>query len=131
MNNDQLTQTQQANRSDEGTSLVEPTYQSPRYTSRYDETVWEVAVFLPGAKKEDVEANIADEVLEIVAKRQISVPEGWRALAEYETETHWRLRLDVGPEVDGGQVSASMDNGVLRLRLPLREEAKPRRIEIL
>ncbi len=102
----------------------------PRYTSRYDEEAWLVSVELPGVRKEDVRALVENEVLEIVAVRRLETPETWRSLGRYETERRWRLRLDVGPEVDEARISASLEDGVLSLRLPLREEVKPRTVEI-
>lgn len=102
----------------------------PHYTSRYDEESWEVAVRLPGAKKEDVTVTVENEVLEVAAVRRRETPESWRPLGDYASEKHWQLRLDVGPEVDGARITGSLEDGVLTLRLPLREEVKPRRIEI-
>jgi HSP20 family protein len=102
----------------------------PHYTSRYDEASWEVAVRLPGAKKEDVTVTVENEVLEVAAVRRRETPGSWRPLGDYASETHWQLRLDVGPEVDGARITGSLEDGVLTLRLPLREEVKPRRIEI-
>lgn len=102
----------------------------PHYTSRYDEESWEVAVRLPGAKKEDVRVTVENEVLEIEAVRRRETPPTWRALGDYAPEKHWHLRLDVGPEVDEARISGALEDGVLTLRLPLREEVKPRRIEI-
>ncbi|MEM7700245.1 MAG: Hsp20/alpha crystallin family protein [Verrucomicrobiota bacterium] len=43
----------------------------------------------------------------------------------------YRLRLDVGPEVDSSKIEANLNEGLLTLRLPLREESKPRSIEVL
>lgn len=103
----------------------------PRYSSRYDEEAWIVSVELPGVRKEDVKATVENEILEIVARRQLETPESWRPLASYETERCWRLRLDVGPEVDEARVAASLEDGVLTLRLPLRDEVRPRTVEIL
>ena len=108
-----------------------PEYHRPYYTSRYDKEAWAVAVRLPGVKKEDIKVTVENEVLEIEAVRLTAVPESWRPLGDYSSEKHWRLRLDVGPEVDGSRISASLEDWVLSLRLPLREELKPRRIEIL
>lgn len=106
-----------------------PTYR-PRYTSRYDDEAWVVEVRLPGAKKEEVGVTVEDEILEVVAKRRLETPESWRPLGPVEEERHWRLRLDVGPEVDPGRIAGTLEDGILTLRLPLREEVKPRRIEI-
>jgi HSP20 family protein len=106
------------------------TMHRPDYTSRYDESAWEVRVYLPGVAKSDTQITVENEILEIRAQRRLSVPEGWRPLASYPEAKHYRLRLDIGPEVDAGGVTATQSDGVLELRLPLREEVKPRRIEI-
>ncbi len=106
-----------------------PVYR-PYHTSRYDDEAWEVAVRLPGAKKEEVSVTVEDEILEVVAKRRLETPETWRPIGHREEERQWHLRLDVGPEVDGSRITGSLEDGVLTLRLPLREEVKPRRIEI-
>lgn len=106
-----------------------PTYR-PHYSSRYDQEAWEVAVRLPGVKKEDVSVMVENEILEVKATRHLEVPEGWRPLGNFEPGRSYRLRLDVGPEVDESRISGRLDDGVLTLRLPLREEVKPRTIEI-
>lgn len=102
----------------------------PYHTSRYDQEAWEVSVRLPGVRKEDVSATVENEVLEVNAVSRFEVPADWRPLGHYENEKHWRLRLDVGPEVDETRISGSLEDGILTLRLPLREEVKPRTIEI-
>lgn len=106
-----------------------PVYK-PRYTSHYDQHSWEVEVSLPGVKKEHLHVTVENEILEIRAARVTDVPEGWRPLADYPTEKNYRLRLDVGPEVDPTGIDADLKDGVLTLRLPLREEVKPRNIEV-
>lgn len=102
----------------------------PRYTSRYDEASWQVRVYLPGVPKNEIKVTVENEILEIHAIRLRNVPEGWRPLAEYPESKRYRLRLDVGPEVDPSGITAVQSDGVLSLRLPLREEVKPRRIDV-
>lgn len=105
-------------------------YFKPRYTSSYDDHAWEVSVDLPGVSKEDLKVTVEDEVLDIAALRHFELPEGWKPLGHTNEDRGYRLRLDVGPEVDETQISAELKDGVLTLRLPLREEVKPRSIEI-
>lgn len=102
----------------------------PHYTSRYDDEAWEVAVRLPGVAKNQVDVSIENELLEVMASRSNPVPEGWQALGDYPTERHYQLRLDVGPEVDPEGISALQEDGVLTLRLPLKEASKPRTIAV-
>lgn len=106
-----------------------PVYK-PRYSSKYDEHAWEVQVCLPGVNREQLTVTVENEILEIRGTRLLDTPEGWRPLGEYPSEKNYRLRLDVGPEVDPAGVSAALEEGILTLRLPLREEVKPRSIEV-
>lgn len=102
----------------------------PRYQSRYDDEAWEVTVRLPGVKKSQVDVTVENEILDVKAARRFEKPEAWRPLGDYVTERNYRLRLDVGPEVDESRISAELEDGILTLRLPLREEVKPRSIEV-
>lgn len=107
-----------------------PQIHLPYYTSRYDNEAWEVSVRLPGVKKEDVRVTVENEILEVAAVRRLEVPQDWRPIGNHESERQWRLRLDVGPEVDESRISGKLEDGILTLRLPLRDEVKPRAIEI-
>jgi HSP20 family protein len=102
----------------------------PAYTSRYDHEAWEVSVQLPGVKKDDLSVTVENEILEVGAILRAELPEGWRPLGKFEQEKRYLLRLDIGPEVDASSISRGLEDGVLTLRLPLRDELKPRRIEI-
>lgn len=115
-----------------GTELAarQPVVRKPYYTSRYDENSWQVHVHLPGVAKSDTKVTVENEILEVRAMRRLSAPEGWRPLGAYPEAKHYHLRLDIGPEVDAAGITASQADGVLSMSLPLREEVKPRRIEI-
>ncbi|MDF1852989.1 MAG: Hsp20/alpha crystallin family protein [Verrucomicrobiales bacterium] len=102
----------------------------PHYESHYSEESWEVTVALPGVEKDDLKVNIENEILDLQGVRRRDVPESFRPLAEYPDERRYRLRLDVGPEVDPEKIEAHLEDGILSLRLPLREEVKPRSIPI-
>ena len=106
-----------------------PVYK-PRYSSHYSDDQWEILIQLPGVKKEQLTVTIENEIMEIEATRLLNAPEDWKPLAEYPAEKNYRLRLDVGPEVIPEGVAAELTDGVLDLRLPLREEVKPRTIEV-
>lgn len=102
----------------------------PTYTSNYNDNAWEVRVSLPGVAKEDIEVKVEKDVLEITGLRKKTTPEGWRRLSGSDQDYQYRLRLDVGPEVDDQGIEAKLENGELLIQLPLREEAKSRQILI-
>ncbi len=104
----------------------------PRYTTRrIDEHTWELGVALPGVKRDDVSISLEDNALEIHARRSHGVPEHWRPVQlERATPTAYRLELSLGIDVDPERISAKLEDGILTLRLPVSESAKPRRIAV-
>ena len=86
---------------------------------------------LPGFKKDDFTINVKEGVLAINGERKIEVPEGekyYRNLDRPSGTFERSFRLT--EYVDGDKIGASYKNGVLKLELPKKEEAKPRTIKI-
>jgi HSP20 family protein len=86
---------------------------------------------LPDMKREDIEITVDNNVLTIKGEKKLS--------AEVKQDQVHRVERQYGvfvrsfalpPTVDNTKVSAEYKNGVLTLRLPLREEAKPRQVQI-
>ncbi len=84
---------------------------------------------LPGVEKGDVQIAVdEDDTLTIKAKSSVEeVTEP--IIRQYEVGNYYRaFRLSDGYNKDN--VSATLENGVLELHVPKKEETKPRRIEI-
>ena len=86
---------------------------------------------LPGIAPEDVNISIENNVLTIHGERRFEKKD--------ESDNFHRVERSYGsftrsftlpPTVSSENVNAIFDNGILRLELAKREEAKPRRIEI-
>ena len=86
---------------------------------------------LPGMKPEDVDISIENNVLTIHGERKFEKKD--------ENDNFHRVERSYGnftrsftlpPTVQSENANAEFENGVLRLTLAKREEAKPRRIEI-
>jgi HSP20 family protein len=85
---------------------------------------------VPGAGKDDVEIDLHDDVLTIDARVSPDDYEGLRPLySEYNVGNYYR-RFSLGETIDQGKISAEMEEGVLRVTLPKREKAKPRKIKV-
>ncbi|WP_211294822.1 Hsp20/alpha crystallin family protein [Streptomyces glaucescens] len=85
---------------------------------------------LPGVDPETIELDVERNVLTIRAERRFPAPEDTDVLvAERPTGTFTR-RLFLGDTLDTERIDASYDAGVLTLRIPVAEAAKPRRIRI-
>jgi HSP20 family protein len=85
---------------------------------------------LPGVSADAVELDVERNVLTVRVER--------RPKAEQPAEMQVRERplgvftrqLFLGDALDAERIHASYDNGVLTLRIPVREQAKPRKISI-
>ncbi|GAA2419743.1 Hsp20/alpha crystallin family protein [Streptomyces glaucus] len=85
---------------------------------------------LPGIDPESIELDVERNVLNVRAERRSPAPEGSEMLvAERPTGTFTR-QLFLGDTLDTERIDASYDAGVLTLRIPVAEQAKPRRIQI-
>ena len=86
---------------------------------------------LPDMAREEIRITVDNNVLTIAGEKKLA--------DEVKDEQFHRIERRYGsftrsftlpPAVDATKVSAEYKNGVLTLRLPLREEAKPRQIEV-
>lgn len=85
---------------------------------------------LPGVDPESIEVTVDKRVLTVSAKRQDPYEQDAHLfLRERPTGTFTR-RVHLSEDLDGEQVEAGYDGGVLAVRVPLAETAKPRKIEI-
>jgi HSP20 family protein len=70
---------------------------------------------LPGIDPDSIDVNVERDVLTVRAERPTGV---------------FTRRLFLGDTLDTDAIEASYDAGVLTLRIPVAEQAKPRRIQI-
>ena len=84
---------------------------------------------LPGVRPTDVDVRFENGELTIHGRRTPSFAGKKRALWEYEpTNFHRSFRLT--EDVAADRIEADLKNGVLTVRLPKAEAAKPRRIAV-
>lgn len=84
---------------------------------------------LPGFKKDEIDITMEQGVLTITATRKPEEKKGEQHLNERRyTRVMRSFRLPIA--VDENKVDAHLDGGVLTLKLPKREEVKPRRIAV-
>ncbi len=107
-----------------------PSIQQPAYTTREDETGAHLQVALPGVRKEDVKLTLKQGVLQIEAFRANNVPEDWKSHSSSPETISYQLNVRLTNRLDGANVKASLENGVLAVDVPIREEAKPREISV-
>jgi len=85
---------------------------------------------LPGVDPSSIDVQIERGELRVQARRQSAAPEGARFLVRERAEVTVARRVMLGDVLDVEHVDAEYRDGVLTLRIPLREAAKPRQIDI-
>lgn len=84
---------------------------------------------LPGVDTDSVDLDVERNVLTIRAQRPSREFDG-EVLASERPRGVFSRQLILGDNLDTSQISATYDNGVLRLQIPVAESAKPRKISI-
>ena len=86
---------------------------------------------LPDMKQEDIEITVDNNTLTIKGEKKIAndVKDDQILRVERRYGTFTRS-FSLPPTVDASKVEAEYKNGILTLKLPLREEAKPRQIPV-
>jgi HSP20 family protein len=84
---------------------------------------------MPGVGKDDVEILLEGSELTLIGHRRQETHEGEVLIKEQRTADFRRV-FEVDPAIDAGNISAVMNQGVLRLTLPKSEQLKPRKIKV-
>jgi len=83
---------------------------------------------IPGAAKETLNLNVEKGILTISAPVVHTMP-GQAAYREFELAPYYR-QFSIPETLDHEKATAELANGILTLRIPKAEVAKPKRIEI-
>lgn len=84
---------------------------------------------LPGASADSIDLTVEQNVLTVHAERKPPAGDAERVVDERSYGVFSR-QLFLGETLDADQLTATYDAGVLTLRLPIAEKAKPRKVEI-
>ena len=95
-----------------------------------DETGITVHADMPGVSREGLELSVDGETLSIEGRADIPVQEGMHALYADVRSTRYARSFSLSRELDVEKIDANLKHGVLTLRIPKREEHKPRKIEL-
>jgi len=85
---------------------------------------------LPGVDSESIDLQIERGELRLNAQRRRQAPEGAQYLVRERTDASVTRRLMLGDALDVEHVDAEYHDGILTLRIPLSETAKPRRVDV-
>jgi HSP20 family protein len=85
---------------------------------------------LPGVDPSSIDLQVERGELRLSAERRRHTPDGASYLVQERPELKVTRRVMLGETLDVDHVDAEYRDGVLTLRIPLRESAKPRQVEV-
>jgi HSP20 family protein len=85
---------------------------------------------LPGVDPASIDVQIERGELRLSARRRRTAPEGAQFLVRERADVEISRRLMLGDVLDVDHVDAEYHDGILTLRIPLSQSAKPRRIDV-
>lgn len=85
---------------------------------------------LPGVDPGSVDVSVDNGTLTLTAHRSARSEDSVQWLTSERFFGTYRRQLSLGEGVDTSRITATYENGVLTVTIPLAERAKPRRIEV-
>lgn len=85
---------------------------------------------LPGVARDSLEIRVQGGNLRIEAFAGVPMRDGLRLQHVEVRVPNFARSFTLGPEFDPSEIEADLKDGVLKLLIPRREEARPRRIEV-
>src|SRR5579875_2092778 len=85
---------------------------------------------LPGVPREKLDVKVHDARLYIEAEAVVTAQAGLRVHHAEVRAPRFARAFTVSDDFDTTKIDANLTNGVLKLTIPRREEARPRRIDV-
>jgi HSP20 family protein len=85
---------------------------------------------LPGVDPDSIELTVERNVLSVKAQRQRPVKENVESVISERPMGVFSRQLFLGDTLDTDKLEATYDSGVLALRIPVSDKAKPRKISV-
>ncbi|OPG06969.1 heat-shock protein Hsp20 [Streptomyces sp. GKU 895] len=89
-----------------------------------------VELDLPGVDAESIDLDVERNVLTVKAERKSAYGEKTETVVTERPAGTFSRQLFLGETLDAEKIEATYEAGVLRLRIPVADQAKPRKIAI-
>ena len=94
-----------------------------------DENEFVVSFDLPGVRPDSIDLEVERNVVTVSAERPNAV-EGREAVISERPSGRFSRQIFLGESLRSDDISADYSDGVLTLRVPVAEQAKPRKISV-
>ena len=85
---------------------------------------------VPGVDQDKIDVTVDKGVLTVSATREETKTEGENPVVRERLFGSFTRRVRLSDNLDADAIEASHHDGVLEIRIPVREEAKPRKITV-
>jgi HSP20 family protein len=89
-----------------------------------------VILEMPGVEKSNVDIHVEDGVLNVEGRLDLTKYRGLQPLYTEYNIGHYSRSFRVSSKIDQNKIAAELKDGILTLKLPKAEEAKPRTIQV-
>ncbi len=104
--------------------------QAPRVDILEDADGITLRADMPGVPRDQLQVQVDGDTLTLRGALQIELPQGMQPFYAELRSGAWERSFTLSRELDSAAIQASMKDGVLELRIPKAEHAKPRRVEV-
>ncbi|PIE05072.1 MAG: heat-shock protein Hsp20 [Spirochaetales bacterium] len=112
------------------TGLFDRTY-SPAVDVIENENNYLIRCELPGLSSEDIDVQVADNVLTVKGEKKARNEESEKRWYKKESwYGSFQRTISMPSGVDAAGIKGELENGILKVTLPKKEEMKPRQISV-
>ncbi len=105
-------------------------YLIPRVDVLEDESGITLLADLPGVPRESLELKVEGDALLVEGVVTTPMPQELQSVYAEVRVPRYRRTFTLSRELDASRIEANLKDGVLNLRIPKQEHAKPRRVEV-
>ncbi len=103
---------------------------TPRVDVIEDDSGITLMADMPGVSKESLEIKVENDALLIEGTVSAATPQALEATYAEIRVPRYRRSFTLSRELDVGRIEAQLKDGVLKLRIPKQEQARPQRISV-
>lgn len=112
-------------------SYIETGTWSPLVDIKEEKDCFLVIADIPGVKKEDISISLEQHVLTLKGEREFEKTETHQGYTRRErTQGQFYRRFSLPQTADDGKITARYSHGVLEIKIPKKEAATEKKIEI-